>query len=77
MSVWDGGGDDIGGLPEQAEREGKDITDPAGGEPEIRGGESPADWTGPLPGKPYRRPQGQRADGDADWCGHPDCGGDL
>jgi hypothetical protein len=28
---------------------GKDITDPARGHPEIRGGETPDDWTGPLP----------------------------
>lgn len=28
---------------------GKDITDPEHGEPEIRGGEKPDDWTGPLP----------------------------
>jgi len=33
---------------------GKDITDPAGGQAEVRGGETPEDWTGPLPetGKP-------------------------
>lgn len=48
---------------------GKDITDPAGGSPEVRGGESPADWTGPLPEVPPGKVRG-------DWCGHPECGGD-
>lgn len=30
---------------------GKNITDPAYGEQEIRGGETPEVWTGPLPAK--------------------------
>jgi hypothetical protein len=74
MSVWDSG-DDIGpaGRPGDG---GKDIADPAGGAAETRGGESPADWAGPLPVKPRRKP-GRQAAGDADWCGHPRCGGDL
>lgn len=75
MSVNDDGTDL--GLAEQTPRDGKDITDPAGGAAETRGGETPADWTGPLPeAKPYRRPPGQNAAGSADWCGHPGCGGD-
>ena len=69
MSVNDGG-DDIGGNPEQSAREGKSITDPAGGAAETRGGETPADWKGPLPSAP-------RHGAPADWCGDPACGGDL
>jgi hypothetical protein len=30
---------------------GKDITDPAYGDQEIRGGESPESWQGPLPAR--------------------------
>ena len=72
MSVYDDG-DDLGPA-ERLQDGGKDIADPAGGAPETRGGESPADWTGPLPEKPARRMPGRRA--PADWCGHPGCGGD-
>ncbi len=57
--------------------EGKVITDPAGGQAETRGGETPADWKRPLPEKAPRRIPGHQASGDADWCGKPECGGDL
>jgi len=72
MSVNDDGTDL--GPAERLQDGGKDIADPAGGAAETRGGESPADWAGPLPEakqRPHlpRRPQ-------ADWCGHPGCGGD-
>jgi hypothetical protein len=30
---------------------GKDIRDPANGEAEQRGGDSPSDWVGPLPAR--------------------------
>jgi hypothetical protein len=33
------------------EDKGKDISDPARGKPEIRGGEDPGDWTGPMPAR--------------------------
>lgn len=36
---------------------GKDITDPAEGSPEIRGGEKPSDWKGPLPPLPEKLPE--------------------
>jgi len=75
MSVYDDGTDL--GPADQLPDGGKDIADPAGGAAETRGGESPADWTGPLPEKPARRMTGRQASGDADWCGHPGCGGDL
>ena len=67
MSVNDDGTDL--GLAEHTPRGGKDITDPAGGAAETRGGETPADWQGPLPSAP-------RHGAPADWCGNPEWGGD-
>ena len=74
MSTTDDG-DDLGPA-ERLQDGGRDIADPAGGAAETRGGESPADWTGPLPERPARRMPGRQASGDADWCGHPGCGAD-
>lgn len=68
MSIFDDG-DDLGLAPHG----GKDITDPAGGAAETRGGESPAEWQGPLPDT-GRAPS--RHGALADWCGDPACGGD-
>jgi hypothetical protein len=31
--------------------QGKNIADPAAGQAEVRGGESPEEWTGPLPAR--------------------------
>lgn len=36
---------------EDPREQGKNITDPAAGQAEVRGGESPSDWTGPLPSR--------------------------
>lgn len=55
MSVSDGG-DDIGGNPEQVAREGKDITDPAGGKAEHGAGRHPQTGKGPCRPRPATEP---------------------
>lgn len=45
---------------------GKDITDPAKGIPETRGGENPSEWTGPLPDAPPPEDGGQPMVADPD-----------
>ena len=73
----DDGRDDLGRNPEQAARtSGKDIADPAGGAAETRGGESPADWQGPLPDRRPRHRARQQAAGPPTGAATLSCGGD-